>query len=96
MSAIGLYRVAEDALTGMLAATSGGRIELEVSVCGRMVTMRIASTGKRADTNPDPAASKLELLAMHHRAESIGGQLRRDMLPVAGVAVTVELELAAQ
>jgi len=75
-TAIALYRVAQEALLTVLAATSEARIELEVLVRDRAFTMRIASGGAVAEAGSDTTPSDYALLSMRHRAESIGGQLK--------------------
>ena len=95
-TAIALYRVAQEALLSVLAATADARVELAVSVRERAFTMRIASAGTVAQTAFDTITTDYAFLSMRQRAESIGGQLKREIHPRGEIAFTVELELIRQ
>ncbi len=93
---VGLYRIAQEALTNALRHGRPRAVTLSLNVADAALLLRVADDGIGFHTGPDrgiTAQSRLGLLGMRERAIQLGGDLRVVSRPGGGTVVTLHLPL---
>lgn len=90
--AVGLYRVAQEALANAERHAEAGRIELSLTIGPGRATLSVADDGRGYDPGQTPPGH-FGLIGMAERARLLGGELRVESAPGAGTRVTAEVPL---
>jgi signal transduction histidine kinase len=89
--AIGLFRVAQEALTNVVRHASARRVRLTLARGETVYSLTVADDGRGIDlTRPDFRWSH-GLLGMRHRVRALGGELALHSAPQRGTVIEVEV-----
>jgi signal transduction histidine kinase/ligand-binding sensor domain-containing protein len=89
-----LFLVVKEALNNAARHAAATEVRLELSLTDSTLRIGVRDNGRGFDpASPRPRGSGLENMA--HRLEQLGGRLRVEAAPGAGVRVTLELKLDA-
>ncbi len=88
---IALYRIVQEALTNILRHAQATRVDVLVERRGDQVVTIIEDDGQGFDVESAMRASRLGLLGMRERAETLGGKLTIESAPGAGTTIFVEV-----
>ena len=90
---IGLYRILQEALRNVGAHAAAGRAWVGLAFDPQWLHLSVRDDGRGFDPTAASADGHFGLLGMRERAESLGGELRLETRPGAGVCVNVWLPL---
>lgn len=89
---LGLYRVAQEAVTNALRHAGAAHLELRLVVGEGRVSLTVSDDG-RGFSPDEPAPGHFGLVGAGERARLLGGELRVESAPGAGTRLVVEVPL---
>jgi signal transduction histidine kinase len=92
-AAIGVFRVAQEALTNILKHADAGSAELSVEIQDDTFVLRISDDGKGIKTSRRKNPTSHGLSAMRHRIAALGGQWEIHTPTAGGTVVTARIPL---
>ena len=93
---VGLYRVAQEALTNVARHAQARRVEVNIQKLSDCICMKITDDGKSFNVERTLNANggkRLGLLGMRERLEMVGGNLVVESAPGAGTTVQARIPL---
>jgi signal transduction histidine kinase len=93
-ASIGVFRVAQEALTNILKHAEANAADLSIDIRGDTFEVRIADDGKGVARNRLNVASSHGIASMRHRAAALGGTLELSAAPGGGTVVTARFPLS--
>jgi signal transduction histidine kinase len=93
-AAIGIFRIAQEALTNILKHAKATTAELSVSIRDDTLVLRVADDGTGIASNPDKTLATHGLASMRHRITALGGMLDVSSPEGGGTVVTAVMPLA--
>ena len=94
-AAIGVFRVAQEALTNILKHADAKSAALSIDISGDMFELRVRDDGKGVPRSRIDASPSHGIAAMRHRAAGLGGTLELTAAPGGGTLVTARFPLKA-
>jgi PAS domain S-box-containing protein len=85
---VGVYRIAQEALTNAIRHAEARRIRLMLAAMGDILRLEVSDDGRGFD--PDDRSNALGLVSMEERALSLGGRLTIWSSPGGGTTVRLE------
>jgi PAS domain S-box-containing protein len=85
---VGVYRIAQEALTNAIRHAEAGRVRLMLAAMGDILRLEVSDDGCGFD--PDDRSNALGLVSMEERALSLGGRLTIWSSPGGGTTVRLE------
>src|SRR5262249_9895950 len=95
-TALGLYRIAQDALAHSIKPSAAQRVRVELSGAGDVIALSIVDDGAGFDPRLTQGKSGLGLVSMRERVFSLGGEIVIDSRPSDGTRVNVRIPLSAR
>jgi signal transduction histidine kinase len=92
-AAIGVFRVAQEAMTNILKHADAGSAELRIDISGDMFELRVLDDGKGVPRSRSDGRPSHGIAAMRHRAAALGGTLELSAAPGGGTLVTARFPL---
>jgi two-component system NarL family sensor kinase len=89
---MGLYRIAQEALTNVARHADAGRVMLRLVSTPGLVRLTVEDDGRGFDPARVPPG-RYGLIGLNERAKLLGGTLRLDSSPGAGTCLEVEIPL---
>jgi two-component system NarL family sensor kinase len=89
---VGLYRIAQEAVTNAVRHAGASRLDLRLSVGRERASLAVADDGRGFDPG-QPAPGRFGLVGMRERARLLGGELCVESGPGQGTTVLVEAPL---
>jgi signal transduction histidine kinase len=93
-AAIGVFRIAQEALTNILKHAEAKSADLSIAMEGGSFTLRISDDGKGIPSNRVGTSTSHGLVAMRHRIASLGGVWEARSPLTGGTIVTAVIPLA--
>jgi signal transduction histidine kinase len=93
-AAIGVFRVAQEALTNILKHAEAKSADLAISIVGDTFTLRISDDGKGIPSNRVGISTSHGLVSMRHRIAGLGGIWEVRTPSSGGTVVTAQIPLA--
>jgi signal transduction histidine kinase len=94
-AAIGVFRVAQEALTNILKHAEATSAELAVQVAGEMFVLRIADDGRGVAPNRLQTITSHGLAAMRHRIAALGGTWELQTPAAGGTVVIARIPMSS-
>ncbi|WP_448628974.1 PAS domain-containing sensor histidine kinase [Pseudomonas nicosulfuronedens] len=94
--AIGLFRILQEALTNVMRHAQAHTVELQLSVEGRELCLRIADDGVGFDPLATRQGVSFGLVGMRERVLMFGGTLQIDSQPGEGTTLWIRVPLRSQ
>jgi signal transduction histidine kinase len=92
--AIGLFRVAQEAMTNIIKHAGARSADLSVGIYDEVFTMRISDDGKGLGAERSSQSGSHGLVAMRHRLAVLGGRFDVRSVGAKGTVVTATIPLA--
>jgi signal transduction histidine kinase len=93
-AAIGVFRIAQEALTNILKHSEAKSADLAISIVGDTFTLRISDDGKGIPKNRVGTSTSHGLASMRHRIDGLGGVWEVRSPSTGGTVVTALIPLA--
>lgn len=93
-AAIGVFRIAQEALTNILKHANARSADLTVEIDGEKFILRISDDGKGINPDRPLTAASHGLAAMRHRITALGGAWNLFCPPSGGTVVTAVIPVA--
>jgi signal transduction histidine kinase len=93
-AAIGVFRVAQEALTNILKHAEAKSVDLRVEILNDTFVLRIADDGRGIETKRQKTSTSHGLASMRHRVGGIGGTLQIFSPGTGGTIVTAIIPLS--
>jgi signal transduction histidine kinase len=93
-AAIGVFRVAQEALTNILKHADATSADLTIEIMDDLLVLRISDDGRGIDPNRLPTATSHGLVAMKHRIAALGGAWEISSPATGGTMVSARMPLA--
>jgi signal transduction histidine kinase len=92
-TALGVYRIAQEALHNAIRHAAAGTIEVALGSDGRKLALAVRDDGKGFDTRAEAAGRGLGLSSMRERVRLAKGMLKISSRPGRGTSVIAEVPL---
>jgi signal transduction histidine kinase len=92
-AAIGVFRIAQEALTNILKHADAKSADLAIGIEGDTLFLRVSDDGKGISTNRHPAQTSHGLASMRHRIAALGGTWDVRSPNTGGTVVTALIPL---
>jgi signal transduction histidine kinase len=92
-ASIGIFRIAQEALTNILKHAKATRAELHVVIEDDVFLLRVSDNGAGIPPNPPHQALSHGLASMRHRVSALGGRWDIRSFPAGGTVLTATIPL---
>ena len=91
--AVGLYRIAQEALTNVHKHSGANQVELRLDMAPQQIRLRIEDDGRGFDSEVIPE-NRFGLIGLNERAHLLGGQLTLETDPGVGTRLLVTIPIS--
>jgi signal transduction histidine kinase len=93
-AAIGVFRIAQEALTNILKHAEATSATLAITIVGDLFTLRVSDDGKGIAAERLNTSTSHGLVSMRHRVNGLGGTWEVVSAPGGGTTVTAKIPLS--